>query len=267
MVQNKTVIVAILLTFLFGCSTTIDTTKKFDVYEAIKHCQVSLPYSSYTPSDNGGFSVIKSADEAIVCLSGTLEDLHLEELVDALTDMRVTTVVARSAGGPVSIWFRVAEALKHSRPLLVVDQICGSSCSIFLTPIASQIYVRENSLLVWHGGPSALPFAIKKENIKTVSQFEQLIQNLYREALIDPKILETSVEPYTGSIDFIHAERIFKNELFIDGYAFSNGKLATCYNFRVHPDSWHPGGNKEVYETAIRLSANLIILESPNNSC
>lgn len=254
------------MTFLFGCSSTIYVTKP-DLREVIEQCQRGLPYNSITPSDNGGFLVTGPTNESIVCLSGTLEDLNLEDLHVALIGRRVTTVVARSAGGPVRNWFRIADALKYDQPLLVVDQICGSSCAIFLTPIASQIYVRENSLLVWHGGPSVIPFAIKKENMKTVSQFEQLIQNLYREALIDTKILETSVESYTGSIDFIHVETKFKNEIFIDGYAFSNGRLSSCYNFRVHPDSWHPGGNKEVYETAMRLSPNLIILESPNNSC
>ena len=276
-VQHSKGILIIIFILLFT-SISISKSKSNDNQSAIKACREAFPEVALNPAAPGGWRLFEMMDHDVLCIYG--EQPVTARYWAALGEMELKSsliVVARSQGGPVGPWLEVAERLSRRNITLVVDEACFSSCAIYLPIISRRIHVGENSLLIWHGGPTTNVsnlhhFGVQSITIDTILYYLNIGQRtelLYENSGISVDILTDSMRPTDRS----HLNTTLQvagipeeQPSIIAGYAYNPQTLESCFGFNNLTDYWHPGDDSEVLAFGQRRSKVLLVLESPKDS-
>jgi hypothetical protein len=237
-------------------------------------CRTTFPDSVRNPSAAGGWYL--DAGAGTLCLYGTLERVDVGAFRDSATQIDGVTLVLRSAGGPVSTWLSIAEALFGKVGTVIVDEACFSSCADYGFPLGRTVQALPETLVVWHGGPveqrrSAAPGG-HAGTIDDLVDYDDLARRttaLYGRLHISTGILSASGRPPSQE-KFIAALRkaglASLAHLPVSGYAFSPDRLRRCFGFATAGGMWHAGGDAKVLTLGQRRSAGLVVLESPFTS-
>jgi hypothetical protein len=238
--------------------------------QPIELCRNEFPDSARNPSDAGGWYLDAAADT--LCLYGTLERVDVGAFRGARPHDDVTLVL-RSAGGPVSTWLSIAEALVGKVGTVVIDEACFSSCADYGFPLGRRLVAGPESLVIWHGGPVefrhlALPGG-RAGTIGDVVDYDDLVRRtsaLYARLHISTGILSISGRAPSRK-KFVDALReaglASLADRAVSGYAFSPDRLRRCFDFANTGGMWHAGDDAKVLALGQRRSAGLVVLESP----
>lgn len=230
----------------------------------IERCERVFPKVMQDPSDSGGFFFERIDNNNLACIFGTLSDRISSSVGfnDRLAEAQVLVVM--STGGLVDRWLDLGQIFLESKPILIVDRICASSCANYLTPAASEILAIKGSLIAWHGGPDSS--LLVEDELNIGNTFER------SEAFIDQAGVSKSIFHFTArgssKADLEEIEQYTGKPIkVIHGYALSPQKLQDCFGYTNADNLWHPGGNLEVYLSGRALAPDLVFLESPNREC
>jgi hypothetical protein len=210
--------------------------------------------------------LLEQRPRPILCLSGTLEDVDVARLLDAIGRTPALDVAVRSAGGPVAIWLQIGERLLGRVDDIYVDEACFSSCANYVIPLARRVIAGRNSLVVWHGGPNpATSEPLEGADVNDAIEYDALAERtrkLYDAAGVNIALLSfTSSPPSRQQLARLVGEKGMGQP--ISGYAVSPKRLSECFGFRNLGRMWHAGDDNAVYALGKRRSSRLAILESP----
>ncbi len=219
------------------------------------------------PNAAGGWILMDQGPRPLLCLSGTLEDIDVARLLEAVSDTPTLDVVVRSAGGPVKVWLQIGERLLGKVNDVYVDQACFSSCANYVIPLARHVVAGKNSLVVWHGGPNPKTSEpLEGADVGDAIEYDELArrtEKLYEAAGVDVSVLAFTASPPSRQ----QLSRVVGPEAMgqpISGYAVSPMRLSECFGFRNLAGMWHAGDDRAVYALGQQRSARLAILESPD---
>lgn len=219
------------------------------------------------PNAAGGWIKLEQGPWPVLCLSGSLEDIDVARLLQAVDSSPTLDVVVRSAGGPVDIWLQLGEHLLGRVNDVYVDEACFSSCANYVVPLARHVVAGRNSLVVWHGGPNPRTSEpLDGADIGDAIAYDALAERtskLYQAAGVNVALLAFTASPPSRQqlLRVVGKEGMGQP---ISGYAVSPTRLSECFGFRNLGGMWHAGDDKAVYALGKQRSARLAVLESPD---
>ncbi|MEY4953161.1 MAG: hypothetical protein RL299_1585 [Pseudomonadota bacterium] len=111
-----------------------------------------------------------------ICLRGNI-DIAKSDKFRALKPSSKDVLVASGPGGDIAAAMDIGDALYKHDMLVVIDDLCGSSCAYFLALGGRRLVILDSGLLGFHGGPIPKKDIMKIPNISNRDREKILSDN------------------------------------------------------------------------------------------
>jgi hypothetical protein len=112
----------------------------------------------------------------VICLRGEINQ-KLKNGFFKLLPKRGDVVVSSGPGGDISAAMDIGDFIYENDILVVIDDLCGSSCSYFIALGGRRLALYDNGLLGFHGGPIPKTDIMKIPNITKNDRKKVLYDN------------------------------------------------------------------------------------------
>lgn len=173
-------------------------------------------FSSLYPYELGNKYTL-SEDNKTLYFRGAIDEYEFKRF-NSFFHKKINNFVVNSLGGDIKQAVLIAQVLSKNNIKVIVDGVCGSSCSNYFFVSGKQREIKKNSFLLYHGGlndgtftmidtgslpvPSnfmeLLSYANMYKNSKEYNGFKDRERQLYKNAGVDLAIIKTSREKLQG---------------------------------------------------------------------
>ena len=147
----RAIIVSICVAMAFGCSLSPSRANQDSVSEASAACK---------PTSANPNELVRRVGN-VICLKGAITAASRDHFF-SLSPRDGDIIVASGPGGDIAAAMDIGDFIYEHDLLVIVDDLCGSSCSYFIALGGKRLAIYGNGLLGFHGGP------IPKEEIKKI---------------------------------------------------------------------------------------------------
>lgn len=112
----------------------------------------------------------------VICLRGEINQ-KLKEQFFSLLPRRGDTIVSSGPGGDIAAAMDIGDSIYKNDNLVIIDDLCGSSCAYFIALGSRRLALYDNGLLGFHGGPIPETEILKIPNITQTDQKKIIYDN------------------------------------------------------------------------------------------
>ena len=100
----------------------------------------------------------------VICLRGEINQ-KLKDDFFKLSPHRDDIIVSSGPGGDIAAAMDIGDFIYENNVLVIIDDLCGSSCAYFIALGGRQLALYDSGLLGFHGGPIPKKDIMKIQNI------------------------------------------------------------------------------------------------------